>query len=443
MHRNDVEKYSKLFSSWGVVRRVCGSMLKHTGVVCGTIGRLFPLTWMALAACLLIYFVWYWEVMPHANQILHAVVLLWLVFIGVIAFFTIIGSLVVYFVTQRANRGETICGKNEVSGYILSGYRIYKPFYLPFIEISSELTTPSFERREKRSLLWIGETLRPTGRGRYQTLQRKITVSDLFGLTRIQFFLVEPVDLEIMPAQGKFEPHVFRSSSSGEEGYSHPDGDPRGDLVEMRRYQAGDPLKLVLWKVFARSRKLVVRSPEPTISQQTEMFVYFVSGERDEASAAMARAFLESMGAEDVNMCFSAAGAGRIASDSREGLSDVIDSASCREKSGEDLSHVAALVSSGMMAHCFLLVPQQTGPWFHHVRQFIAQYGVRPTFVVSVHSRDISGQKAKKHSIFRRLLCAEAATSRDEQQTQALCKELSALGEVRVVDVDTGHANAL
>ena len=76
---------------------------------------LFPLTWMAVIAAVLIYFVWYWEVMPHANQILHAVALMWIAFGAILITVTLLGAILVFVKTRRQNRHVILNDKNEVS----------------------------------------------------------------------------------------------------------------------------------------------------------------------------------------------------------------------------------------------------------------------------------------------------------------------------------------
>ena len=211
-------------------------------------------------------------------------------------------------------------------------------------------------------------------------------MSDIFGMTAISFTLKQDVDIEITPEKASFEQMVFQTTSSGEDGYSHPSGDPRGDLVEMRRYQAGDPLRLVLWKVFARSRKLVVRTPEPTITQQTELFVYFIAGAHDESSAALARAFLAVEGVDTANMAFSVSGAGRLAQNEAEGVSDIIDSVTHRSQPC-DLLDIAPTVDRSVLGKTFILVPNRLGPWIEAARSFAAQYQISPTSFRAIRAK--------------------------------------------------------
>ena len=417
--------------SW---RRIGSSV----GRIFKTARGIFPLTWLSIILAVLLYYVWYWEVSAHANQILYTVVLLWLLVWGVLLLFTLVASILVFVCTRQRNLNNIIACKNEVGGHISSQYQVFCPFFLPFVEISVSMNDTCFKRHATRGAIWESEWLEPVGRGRFKAFERSILVRDIFGLTAISFKMTQLADIEILPASGQFEIKAFQTRTTGD-GYSHPEGDPRGELVEMRRYQAGDPLKLILWKVFARSRKLVVRAPEPAVVEQNDMFVYFVSGRDDEASASMARAFLSSFGKDDGDLCFAADGANRIVKDKQEGMDDVIDSVHHRSRGGEDLMSVAPLVAPAMMNNCFLLVPQRIGAWIEVVRKFVGQYQVRPVFIMSVNGDDPS-RKVKKMSRLRRMLVSPDTGQQQQDDRELICEKLSQLGTVRVVDIATGAA---
>ena len=399
---------------------------------------LFPFTWLSILLAILLYYVWYWEVSAHANQILYSVVWLWLLVWVVLFIVTVLSAGMVYFFTRQHNRDCELVCKNEVGGHVTSQYQVFCPFYLPFIEISVEMPDASLKRHAKRGAIWESEWIEPIGRGKFKALKRHITVRDIFGLIAVSFQMTQQVDLEVLPASGQFEIKAFQTRTSGD-GYSHPEGDPKGELVEMRRYQAGDPLKLILWKVFARSRKLLVRAPEPAIVEHNDMFVYFVSGRDDEASASMARAFLSTFGKDEGDLCFAADGAHRIVKDKQEGLDDIIDSVNHRNRGAEDLLAVAPLVSQSMMNNCFLLVPQRLGSWLDVVRKFVAQFQVRPVFIMSVNGDD-AHREQKKMTRLRRILVRPDAQQQQESDRELICEKLSEFGTVRVVDIATGAA---
>src|SRR5207302_1043248 len=73
----------------------------------------------------------------------------------------------------------------------------------------------------------------------------------------------------------------------------HPRGKPDGELIEMRSYAPGDPMRMILWKVYARTGQLLVREPERAVARCQKSLVYFVAGSGDSASAGVARTALE------------------------------------------------------------------------------------------------------------------------------------------------------
>ena len=410
---------------------------RGVGVAFRAARGVFPLTWLSLVILVGLYYTWYWEVTEHANQILYAVVLVMLGVVGLMLGMVVVGTALVGLVTWRVNRRALPEGVMEVGAGFESGWRVYRPFYLPFVSAGISLGegAPFLQRFVYRGQ-WGRETLIPTSRGRYAQVVRWVEVSDIFGLSSIRFRLREAVAYEIKPASSGVSGLAFQARATGE-GYSHPEGEAKGELVEMRRYQAGDPLRLVLWKVFARSRKLLVRAPEPAIVEQNDMFVYFVSGEEDESSASTARAFLSTFGEDEGEMLFSADGSGRVVKDGREGLSDVIDSVHFRSRHGADLLTVAPLIEASVLRNCFMMVPSRLGPWFEGVRAFCGRYGVRPIFVVSV-SGDVYRDSVVRRSFWRRLFFGDEAVEGRASAHQALCEALGKLGEVRVVDVSSG-----
>lgn len=398
---------------------------------------LFPLTWLSIVLGCVIYYAWFREATAHANQILYAGILLWIFAFVVILLICILTAILVFVVTRRANRGLLLEAKTSAGAHLESEYRVFCPFFMPFVAIDIEMVPSSIQRVEKRSPLWSSEKLMPVERGRHHSLRRNVIVHDIFGLTEIRFPMFQKSSLVVEPAKSNYHVSAFQTRTSGD-GYSHPEGDPRGELIEMRRYQAGDPLRLVLWKVFARSRKLVVRAPEPAIVDEKDMFVYFISGSDDEPSASLARAFLEGIGLDKSNeMNFAADGAKRLVDNENEGISDLVDSIVHRERGGQDLLTIAPLVSQGAMAHCYLLVPSKPGKWLDFVKTFIRSYNIHPTFVLSVDP-DRAINHSHKPGKFRRIICRPEVSENSEHEFDALRDELAALGTVRIVDIKTG-----
>ena len=85
----------------------------------------------------------------------------------------------------------------------------------------------------------------------------------------------------------------------------------------MRRYAPGDPQRFILWKAFARSRKLLVRTPERAESKEPAVALALLTSPTDAEAADVVRYFLE-QGHQSLAFC--AAGLSKIAVNSQEAL---------------------------------------------------------------------------------------------------------------------------
>lgn len=138
----------------------------------------------------------------------------------------------------------------------------------------------------------LHELIRPKRRGKVNAVTREFTIEDLFGFSSITWRSAQRGDLTVLPKLTTLDPLELRRPQDGEDLYD-PIGRAQGDLVELRRYEEGDPLRWLLWRVYARNRELVVRSPERALSFKQDLLAYFVSHPTDEASASTVRAYLE------------------------------------------------------------------------------------------------------------------------------------------------------
>ncbi len=394
----------------------------------------FPITWSGLLFVCLAYLVWFGEVAKHSNQILFAAVLWFAAAVAVIFVFECLGTLIVALATVRANREERAFDALETGQVVESGYRVYRPFYLPFIQVEIETTEAPYTSTFRASHTWYNEMAKMSVRGRYTSVEHLVTVRDLFGMFAITFPHTTTFFAEIKPATSHFESIQLSARTSGE-GYSYPAGEAKGELVEMRRYQAGDPLRYVLWRVFARSRKLLVRAPEPAIVEEQEMFVYFIASQNDEPSASLTRAFLSTLEDTDAELHFCADGANRVTTNAKDALWDVVESVNHREHGAETMEEQARAIPQQALRRCFVMVPPQKGAWLDHVKSFCANTGVHPTFVMALEPEEVA---AKPASRLQKLFCTPDDVPQKRAQRIALCEELSTLGAVQLIDVSSG-----
>ena len=129
-------------------------------------------------------------------------------------------------------------------------------------------------------------------RGRVERVWRELMVEDIFGFCAVRWRWAQRADLTLLPRSSAASAAPLLQLQDGEDLYD-PAGQPDGDLVELRRYQEGDPLKLVMWRLYARSRQLMVRTPERAQSLKRDLVAYLITDPTDEPSASTARAYLE------------------------------------------------------------------------------------------------------------------------------------------------------
>jgi hypothetical protein len=173
------------------------------------------------------------------------------------------------------------------------GFSVSSLWWVPFVTVSWRWVSPRATVRLVRERRRLHEECIPTRRGMFEQVERRIEVSDPFGFARCAFRVIDPRAVRALPSVGALKRvEVVRTLSPGED-ISDPRGGPDGERSDMRAYAPGDPIKFVLWKVFARSGDLVLRSPERAFSPAKQTTAYLVAGAGDEAAAGLARLLVE------------------------------------------------------------------------------------------------------------------------------------------------------
>lgn len=258
--------------------------------------------------------------------------------------------------------------------------------FVPIVLVSHDWRSPSevevrLGRDPRNAGAWT-EYVTPRERGRYLTVVRRFTMEDVFGFARVRFDKTWHTTLRIQPVAGRADLSLAIRRAT-DDGYSHPSGQPLGELVEMRRYAAGDPVRHILWKVFARSRRLMVRQPERAIAPKPAMVGFFVAGRGDEPSASTARLFLEN-GLLGADFVFSAEGARRPTSDIGEAVEQVIESRHFRDSGADGLGPLLRSVDRGRLDNLVIFAPAADGPWVDKVLAAARRLPMPPTVVMTV-----------------------------------------------------------
>ena len=283
----------------------------------------------------------------------------------------------------------------ETGAPLPTGFSLPSLRWLPLVQVDWTWVSPNADVADgvaERGRLREQVTLRH--RGIYPSITRRVIVQDAFGLSRIAFHHCQPGPIEVLPHLGGIRRLPVLTSLTGGEEHPHPMGLEDGDRVELRRYVPGDSARFIHWKVFGRTRKLMVRTPERALSRARRTVAYLVAGAHDEAAAAAARAAIEEE-ALGVDWQFAADGSPEATSDRSEALHKVMTSSDFAEQSGSGIKRFLAEVDPRGPAALVVFAPPTMGGWLNEMRSLTARrYGrVRVVIAVdAVHDPDAQSQ---------------------------------------------------
>ncbi|MEO0325115.1 MAG: DUF58 domain-containing protein [Myxococcota bacterium] len=276
-------------------------------------------------------------------------------------------------------------------------------------------------------------------RGEHDTIVRRFLVEDALGLARVTLRLSAASPLRVAPHVGALGALPVLRAFTGGDAVSHPLGDPEGDRLELRRYAPGDPARFIHWKIFGRTRKLVVRLPERALSPARRQVAYLVAGSGDEASAAAARVAVRG-GALGDDWAFGAAGTPGLLTEPEAALLAIVRSGSeeAREEAGAGLRAFLAEADRRGPPNALVFVPPEPGPWLEAVCAELATRRGRARAVVAI---DGQRRTLRRGGRLRRLLTTPAAASgADPERLADVRRALAAAGTpVTLVDRSTGR----
>jgi len=299
------------------------------------------------------------------DQVLYSAGLLALALVALAVLGVLLGALVLWPQLRRATRRQPELdletGMTGSTGLELSSLRIWPLLELRLVWEEPEAVLVTLTPR----LRGAEETVRPLLRGEASQVVRRFILCDIFGFARLGLASRSPARVRVSPRRARLTAHVTQRFLGGD-ALSWPSGPAEGELIEMRRYVHGDPLRHVLWKAFARTRKLLVRTPERAITPLPSAIAYFVPGLEDEPVASAARYFVEE-GLLGQGFLFAAEGAAEPTGDSAQALEQIIRSVRYRRQGGEGLNGFLARLEEGRRRSCLFFVPPVAGPWLDRV----------------------------------------------------------------------------
>ncbi len=258
--------------------------------------------------------------------------------------------------------------------------------WIPVLEVGWSWTSPDgFTLELSRSAGELIESVESTQRQQTDEIIRRFVVEDPFGLARVVLRRTEARTVRVLPWVGRLGAAPMLRAHAGGEEMSHPAGLPEGDRIDMRRYVAGDPLRMVLWKVYARRRELMVRTPERAISPSLKIVAYLPAADGDEPAAGAARVAVES-GLLGDGWIFGADGASTPASDPEGALDLIVASAAARGGDAGDaggLDEFLTVHAELGQTRLILFVPATPGPWLETVVRAIGRRDIPVTAIVA------------------------------------------------------------
>jgi len=121
-------------------------------------------------------------------------------------------------------------------------------------------------------------------------VKRIVIIKDLCGFFSFKFSLQTSGAVIASPVEVDVPNNLKIAQSSGEEDL--PSGSPEGSFLDMRAYRPGDPIKHMLWKLWAKTNGELkfVRTPDPVGGEQLAFFLF--SHPSDEANARVLKKLL-------------------------------------------------------------------------------------------------------------------------------------------------------
>ena len=260
-----------------------------------------------------------------------------------------------------------------------SGFSCRALPWLPLVSLSWEVVRPdaiSTRIRVSTDGRRLEEELTPRRRCLVNQLTRRFIVSDVLGLARHSWTRTTHCRLLALPAAGHIRRLPLLRSLSAEDGIPDPSGDPVGDRMEIRPYTPGDPVRHILWNVYARNRQLNIRLEEKSVFHSHRTLAYLIGADEDEAAAATARVAIET-GALGADWTFGADGSATLTDNRNEALELICASrplsANSTGTQGSGLEDFLRSADS-QLSHCILFAPAADGAWIQALRQAVTRH---------------------------------------------------------------------
>ncbi|MEC7983653.1 MAG: DUF58 domain-containing protein [Myxococcota bacterium] len=313
-----------------------------------------------------------------------------------------------------------------------TGFRLRLPWWLPLVQCEWRWVEPDV----KVELIDDLETTTFLRRGLWDSVMREFVLGDNFGICRIRFRqeVASSVGVEANP--GKLQSPMLALGMQDGSDLSHPLGKPYGDKVDIRNYAPGDPVRYILWKIYARTGQLVVRKPEKALQPADRVLAYLISAKDDAAAAGAVTATIsgQTLGRD---WKLGTDGFPAAVQDREEAKNIIIKSAQASPGQAADLSAFIDDASDSLYQNLLVFAPPSQGNWIDRV----IEQSRRINISVIIALDGIQGTRAL--GSWRRYLFSEEhnpySCTADKEQLKPIVEKLQAAGiAVKVADRQSG-----
>lgn len=397
---------------WKRARRTIGG-------VCRTARGLFPLTAAGFLVLVLAGLSLYFLGLKRSDLVVLAAASLAALLALLAALGTLGASLLFRWALGHPSGATGLlleCGSPSATGFVPPW-----PTLLPLLEMEWRWEEPGGAEvlPEPRRGSWL-ETVVMTRRGDRADIVRRYEIRDVLGLSSVAWRVREERAVRALPHRGKLDTLALLDGLAGGDDFSDPRGEAVGDRVDMRQYSQGDSPRMILWKVYARTRKLLVRVPERAVAARPRSCGYLVAGAGDEASAGLLRVVLE-RGFLGEGWRFGADGCAGYASSLDEALDFLVRSGDAPPEGPTGLREFLSRAEADGYSACFLAVPPGDGPWVEPALEAAAGTRLRVHLTTAV---DGGTDGEPREPRWRRLVFRTSGEERGAEALRTLARRL-------------------
>ena len=395
------------------LRQRLQGLWRSTRRVIRVVRGLFPLTWPGALVTLVAVVSFLSLGVDRLDLVVLATAGLAVLSLVLLVVLVSICSVVVHLRVRRAPSPVALL--LESGGAQPTGWVLPVPRWLPLVEVEWTWDRPPeviVVAQPARG--GAREQVTPSRRGEWPGLRRRFLVRDVTGFSAVTWTVATPTHVRVEPSRGALDQLTLLDTLAGGEELSEPRGTPFGDRVDMRQYTHGDSPRLILWKVYARTRKLLVRIPERAVTARPRACAYLVAGDGDEATAGLARVLVE-RGVLGDNWWFGADGTQRVASDTRgaldvlvlsglagdRGCSDTTLAARPTDPSETRLDGFLNRAEQAGFSISLLFLPARPGPWTDAAVAAVTHSRMRVQLYTALDNADL--RPARHHRLDRLL----------------------------------------